>query len=154
MGAGADDGGGRRLAARDRAAAGDQPPHGRTALAQRRAPVLRREPAGSQLDLLEPLLRELLAEWPQLKAPRATEILRDEYGYGGSVELVKRHLGALRPPSVRPAQRTGYRPGQVLQLDWAELPTRPTIAGRERRFTRWSRRCPIPAPRPLTSAST
>jgi hypothetical protein len=34
---------------------------------------------------------------------------------------------------VRPAQRTGYRPGQVLQLDWAEMPTRPRIAGRERR---------------------
>jgi hypothetical protein len=34
---------------------------------------------------------------------------------------------------VRPAQRTGYRPGQVLQLDWAEMPSRPTLAGRERR---------------------
>jgi hypothetical protein len=34
---------------------------------------------------------------------------------------------------VRPAQRTGYRPGQVLQFDWAEMPTRPTLAGRERR---------------------
>ena len=33
----------------------------------------------------------------------------------------------------RPAQRTGYRPGQVLQVDWAEMPTRPRIAGRERR---------------------
>jgi hypothetical protein len=34
---------------------------------------------------------------------------------------------------VRPAQRTGYRPAQVLQLDWGEMPTRPRIAGRERR---------------------
>ena len=34
---------------------------------------------------------------------------------------------------MRPAQRTGYRPGQVLQLDWGEMPTRPKIAGRERR---------------------
>ena len=39
----------------------------------------------------------------------------------------------LRPRPVRPAQRTGYRPGQVLQVDWAEMPTRPRIAGRERR---------------------
>ena len=39
----------------------------------------------------------------------------------------------LRPPTERAAQRTGYRPGQVLQLDWLELPTRPRIAGRERR---------------------
>jgi len=59
--------------------------------------------------------------------------LRDEYGYVGSVDLVKRRLRELRPPAVRPAQRTGYRPGQVLQLDWAEMPTRPRLAGRERR---------------------
>src|SRR5579885_1452634 len=40
-------------------------------------------------------------------------------------------LDPLEP--VRPAQRTGYRPGQVLRLDWAEMPTRPTIDRRERR---------------------
>ena len=39
----------------------------------------------------------------------------------------------LRPRSERAAQKTGYRPGQVLQVDWAEMPTRPRIAGRERR---------------------
>jgi hypothetical protein len=47
--------------------------------------------------------------------------------------LVRAHLQELRPRPVRPAQRTGYRPGQVLQLDWGEMPTRPTVAGRERR---------------------
>ncbi len=62
-----------------------------------------------------------------------TDILRVECGYEGSVDVVKRRLHILRPPSARPAQRTGYRPGQVLQLDWLELPTRPKIAGRERR---------------------
>jgi transposase len=90
-------------------------------------------PSGSELDPLEPVLRELLQQWPQLKAPRATEVLRDEHGYTGSVDVVKRRLRQLRPRAVRPAQRTGYRPGQVLQLDWAEMPTRPRIAGRERR---------------------
>jgi len=64
--------------------------------------------------------------------PRLTEILR-EYGYTGSLRLVQARLQRLRPSPVRPAQRTGYRPGQVLQLDWAEMPTRPTLAGRERR---------------------
>jgi hypothetical protein len=49
------------------------------------------------------------------------------------VDLVKRRLAKLRPAPVRAAQRTGYRPGQVLQIDWAEMPTRPRIAGRERR---------------------
>jgi transposase len=96
-------------------------------------PRYRRPPAGSKLDPFEPVLRWLLQEWPLIKAPRATELLREEYGYEGSVDLVKRRLRELRPPTVRPAQRTGYRPGQVLQLDWAEMPTRPTVAGRERR---------------------
>jgi hypothetical protein len=64
------------------------------------------------------VLRRLFEEWPQLKAPRATESLRDEYGYVGAVDLLKRRLRELRPPAVRPAQLTGYRPGQVLQLDW------------------------------------
>ncbi len=101
--------------------------------ASQEPPRYRRESSGSQLDRLEPRIRELLAQWPQLKAPRLTELLRGEYGYSGSVELVRLHLRRLRPADVRPAQRTGYRPGQVLQLDWSEMPTRPTIAGRERR---------------------
>jgi transposase len=96
-------------------------------------PSYRRTPIGSQLDPLEPVLRRLLEEWPQIKAPRLTEILRGECGYSGSVRLVQVRLQRLRPSRVRPAQRTGYRPGQVLQLDWAEMPTRPTVAGRERR---------------------
>ena len=95
-------------------------------------PRYRRASTGSQLDRFEPLLRRLVEEWPQIKAPRATEVLR-EYGYRGSVDVVRRRLRELRPREVRPAQRTGYRPGQVLQLDWAEMPTRPTLAGRERR---------------------
>jgi transposase len=96
-------------------------------------PRYRRAPAGSKLDRFEPVLRRLLEEWPQIKAPRATELLREEYGYEGSVDLVKRRLRELRPSRARPAQRTGYRPAQVLQLDWAEMPTRPTLGGRERR---------------------
>ncbi len=96
-------------------------------------PSYSRAPAGSMLDPLEPVLRRLLAEWSDIKAPRVAEILRDDYGYVGSVDLVKKRLAALRPRPVRPAQRTGYRPGQVAQFDWAEMPTRPRIAGRERR---------------------
>jgi transposase len=96
-------------------------------------PRYRRAPAGSQLDRFDEVLRGLVADWPQIKAPRATEVLRG-YGYEGSVELVKLRLRALRPSRVRAAQRTAYRPGQVAQFDWAELPTRPRIAGRERRI--------------------
>jgi transposase len=96
-------------------------------------PRYRRPASGSQLDRLEPVLRRLLEEWPQVKAPRVAEILRSEYGFAGSERLVREHLRRLRPSQARPAQRTGYRPGQVLQLDWAEMPTRPRLCGRERR---------------------
>ena len=101
-------------------------------LAASEPPRYRRQPSGSMLDPLEPVIRTVLADWPEIKAPRLTEILRD-HGYEGSVDLVRRRLRELRPARVRPAQRTGYRPAQVLQLDWAEMPTRPKICGRERR---------------------
>lgn len=96
-------------------------------------PRYRRAPSGSVLDRFEPVIGKLMAEWPDIKAPRVTELLRDEYGYSGSVDLVRKRMATLRPRAERPAQRTGYRPGQVMQVDWAEMPTRPRIAGRERR---------------------
>lgn len=95
-------------------------------------PRYRREPAGSALDPLEPLMREVLAEWPRIHAPRMTQILRS-HGYEGSERVVRRRLAELRPPVVRAAQRTGYAPGQVAQVDWAEMESRPHILGRERR---------------------
>lgn len=95
-------------------------------------PRYERPPTGSMLDRHEPAIRKCLKDYPEIKAPRMTEILR-EHGYEGSVDLVKRKLRELRGPSERPAQRTGYRPAQVMQFDWGEMPTRPKIAGRERR---------------------
>jgi transposase len=83
-----------------------------------------------------------------------TEILRDDYGYSGSVDLVRRRRQRLRPTSVQPAQRTGYRSAQVLQLDWGEMPTRPKLAGRERRVYALVATLPYRAGRPRTSAST
>jgi len=97
-------------------------------------PRYSRARAGSIIDALEPVIRRLLVEWPEIKAPRLTEILREDYGYEGGVDLVRKRLAVLRPRETeRAAQRTGYRPGQVMQVDWAEMPTRPRIAGRERR---------------------
>ena len=58
-------------------------------------PRYRRAAVGSKLDPFEPVLRRLLEEWPQIKAPRVTEILRAEHGYEGSVDLVKRHIITL-----------------------------------------------------------
>jgi len=80
--------------------------------------------------------------------------LRDDDGYSGSVDLVRRKLQGLRPPTQRPAQRTGYRPAQGMQLDWAERPTRPRIAGRERRVYALIGTLPYSARSRRTSAST
>jgi len=97
-------------------------------------PCYRRAPAGSMLDPLEPVIRRVLAEVADIKAPRLTELLREDYGYSGSVDLVRKRLARMRPAKgERAAQRTGYRPGQVMQVDWAEMPTRPRLWGRERR---------------------
>jgi hypothetical protein len=63
-------------------------------------------PNGSMLDPLEAVLRGLLEEWPEIKAPRVTEILRADYGYAGSVDMVKKRLATLRPRRARPVQRT------------------------------------------------
>lgn len=103
------------------------------ALASETPPRYVRAPAGSQLDPLMPMIEQVLREWPGIKAPRLTEMLRAERGYQGSVDLVRRKLAGLRPRDERPAQRTGYRPGQVVQFDWGEMPTRPRIDGVERR---------------------
>ncbi len=103
------------------------------ALAAEAPPRYVRAPAGSQLDPLMGVIEGVLREWPEIKAPRLTELLRDEHGYQGSVDLVRRKLQTLRPREERAAQRTGYRPGQVVQFDWGEMPTRPRIAGVERR---------------------
>jgi transposase len=80
-----------------------------------------------------PVIEGVIRDWPEIKAPRLTEMLRDEHGYQGSVDLVRRKVSTLRPREERAAQRTGYRPGQVVQFDWGEMPTRPRIAGVERR---------------------
>jgi len=47
------------------------------------------------LDPLEPVLQRLLEQWPDIKAPRVTEILRDDDGNAGSLDLVRERLAVL-----------------------------------------------------------
>jgi hypothetical protein len=44
-------------------------------------PRCQRAPRGSMLDPLEPVLRRLLRDWPEIKTPRVTEILHSDHGY-------------------------------------------------------------------------
>jgi hypothetical protein len=62
-------------------------------------PGYQRGPVGSKVDRFEPVLRRVLEEWPQIKAPRTTEILR-EHGYEGSVDVVKPSRGRIAPRCV------------------------------------------------------
>jgi Homeodomain-like domain len=61
-------------------------------------PRYRRAPQGSMLDPLEPLMRAVLRDRPLIDAADMTEVLRT-HGYRGSVDLVRRRLRLLRPPS-------------------------------------------------------
>ncbi len=89
----------------------------------------RREPTGSMLDPLEPVMRQVLADWPQIRAPRMTELLR-EHGYEGSIDLVRRRLAELRPKEV---------PGRELRgsfsCGWAGWSPGSLVAGAGRQTT-------------------
>jgi hypothetical protein len=116
VGAGAGVGRGRGLGAGDRAAVGDESAAVARLARSEEPPRYRRAPVVSKLDPFEPLLRRLLEEWPQIKAPRATEFLREEYGYDGSVDLVKRRLRELRPfPASRCFPRCATRSDRQLR---------------------------------------
>jgi transposase len=100
-------------------------------LAADEPPRYSRAPVGSMLDPLDGVLQRLVDAWPEINAPRVTAILRQNHGYAGSVDLVRKRLARLRPS--RPARRAGYRPGAVLHVDWCEMPSRPRIGDSERR---------------------
>ena len=46
-----------------------------------------------------------------IKEPGVTELLRDDYGYGGSVDLVRKRMAELRPREVRPGAAHGLSAG-------------------------------------------
>ena len=58
------------------------------ALAADTPPRYVRAPAGPQLDPLMAVIERVLRKWPEIKAPRLTELLRDEHGHEGSVDLM------------------------------------------------------------------
>jgi hypothetical protein len=75
-------------------------------------PRYRREATGSMLDPLEPVIRSVLEEVEDVKAPRLTELLREDYGYTGSVDLVRKRLAELRPRLCGRRRRRATSPGR------------------------------------------
>ena len=87
---------------------------GSWALAADSPPRYVRAPTGPQLDPMMGVIEQVLRDWPEIKAPRLTELLRTEHGYEGSVDLVRRKLQTLRPQSRRILRPSGC----VLCLAW------------------------------------
>lgn len=84
---------------------------------------------GSQLDPLMETIARALVEQPRIRAPQLTRLLRAEHGYAGSVDLVRRRLAEVRAEKQGAAPPSGPRPGALIEWDWAEMATRPSIGG-------------------------
>jgi len=75
----------------------------------------------SKLDPYKSRITELLEEFPELSAVRVREILAEE-GFDGGLTIMRDHVRRVRPRPIDAYQRTEYRPGQIGQVDWAQMP--------------------------------
>jgi transposase len=93
------------------------------ALRMEEAPKYRRAREPSKLDPFKARIGDLLAEYPRLSAVRVHEIISGE-GFQGGVTIVRVHLRRVRPQPIAAFQRTMYQPGEIGQVDWAQMPGR------------------------------
>jgi transposase len=87
----------------------------RRALASDEPPRYRRPAKGSIVDTVEPQIRALLAQWPQMPAT----VIAERIGWTRSLTVLKERVRELRPQFVPPdpASRMDYRPGELAQCD-------------------------------------
>jgi transposase len=96
----------RRLLGRDRTRARPRP---------------RSEPRTSILDPFMPVIRDLLDETPEMKAPAVLERLRP-LGYSGGISVLRDRVRSLRSGRRREAFLTlDFAPGKAVQVDWADF---------------------------------
>ena len=98
-------------------------------LAAEDPPKYRRASRGSIVDAVEPRIRELLAEFPDMPAT----VIAERIGWANSLTVLKDRIRILRPQyrPVDPASRTRYEPGQRAQCDlWFPPAKIPVGAGR------------------------
>ena len=78
-------------------------------------------PRTSILDPYQDVLRKLLEETPDLKAPAALERLR-RMGYQGGISILRERLRSLRPrPQAEAFLTLDFLPGSAMQVDWADF---------------------------------
>ena len=87
----------------------------RRALAAAGAPRYRRAVKGSIVDVVEPQIRALLADWPRMPAT----VIAERIGWDRSLTVLKERVRQLRPlyAPPDPVSRTTYLPGEVAQCD-------------------------------------
>ncbi|WP_131743428.1 IS21 family transposase [Actinomadura roseirufa] len=85
------------------------------ALAADEPPKYRRAGKGSIVDVAEPVIRELLAEFPDMPAT----VIAERIGWERSMTVLKDRVRLLRPQyqPADPASRTAYQPGELAQCD-------------------------------------
>jgi len=87
----------------------------RRALAAAGPPRYRRAVKGSIVDVVEPQIRALLADWPTMPAT----VIAERIGWDRSLTVLKERVRQLRPlyAPPDPVSRTTYLPGEVAQCD-------------------------------------
>jgi transposase len=87
----------------------------RSAVRSETPPVFARKPRPSAVDVVEPQVRALLAEFPRMPAT----VIAERIGWDRSLTILKDRVRELRPlfAPVDPCQRSEYRPGELAQWD-------------------------------------
>ena len=89
-------------------------------------------PRHSIVDPFEPILKELLARYPNLTVERALQELRQR-GFSGGYTVVRQRVRLLRPrPAPAPVPRFETGPGQQAQMDYGVYDIDFTREGRRR----------------------
>lgn len=87
----------------------------REALRSDGPPRYERAPTGSAVDPFEPVIRELLREFPSMPA----SVIAERVGWDRGITVLRDRVAELRPLFLPPdpCQRTWYQPGELAQFD-------------------------------------
>lgn len=86
-------------------------------------PNRKRAPAAPKTSILaqyDEMLRQMMEETPEMRATAVLERLREE-GYRGGITIVRDRIRALRPKPKEAFLTLSFRPGEAVQVDWADF---------------------------------